>query len=156
MAWNCKGSKYCGVNMKSDFSTKWKSSKQPRKQRKYRYNAPLHIRSRFLGSHLSPELRKKYGKRSARVKKTDKVKIMRGQFKGKGGKVESVNTKRGIVYIEGIEAIKKDGTKTKYPIHSSNLMITELNLDDKKRRGKFVEKKPEKGEKNDKKSPKKT
>ena len=29
--------------------------------------------------------------------------------------------------------IKKDGTKVFYPIHPSNLVVTELNLDDKKR-----------------------
>lgn len=111
----------------------WKRSKQPRKQRKYRYNAPLHIKSKFLASHLSKELRKKYNKRNATVRKGDKIKILRGQFKGKVGKIDRVDLKRTKVYITGIEIAKKDGTKTFYPIHPSNLLITELNLDDKKR-----------------------
>ena len=33
--------------MKSIFSKSWVSSKQPRKQRKYRYNAPDHIKKKF-------------------------------------------------------------------------------------------------------------
>ena len=74
--------------MKTKFSGSWVKSKQPRKQRKYRYNAPLHIRQKFVGAHLSRELRKKYGKRSASLRKGDNVKIMRGQFRNKSGKVE--------------------------------------------------------------------
>jgi len=34
--------------MKKIFSTHWKASKQPRKQRKYRAKAPLHIKRKFL------------------------------------------------------------------------------------------------------------
>ena len=119
--------------VKSKFAKSWKSSKQPRKQRKYRYNAPLHIKSKFISSHLSKELREKYKKRSIRTRKNDKVKILRGQFKGKTGKVERVDTRRNKIYITGIEVIKKDGTKVLYSINPSNLMILELNLDDKKR-----------------------
>ena len=49
--------------MKKDFSKSWKSSRQPRKQRKYVFNAPLHIRHKLVSANLSKELRKKYGKR---------------------------------------------------------------------------------------------
>jgi len=119
--------------MKKDFSNKWIKSKQPRKQRKYNYNAPLHIRGKFMSSHLSKELMKKYNRRSIKVRKEDKVIILRGQFKKKTGKIERVDLKKTRVYIGGIEMIKKDGTKIFYPIHPSNLVVTELNLDDKKR-----------------------
>ena len=119
--------------MKTKFSSSWIKSKQQRKQRKYRHNAPLHIKQKFVGAHLSKELRKKYGKRSMNVRKGDGVKIMRGQFKNKTGKVEEVNLKKTLTYVSGIEFVKKDGTKARYPIHPSNLMITELNMDDKMR-----------------------
>lgn len=115
------------------FSTNWKKSNQPKKQRKYRYNAPLHLKQKFMRSHLSKELRKKHKKRSIGLKKGDKVKVLRGTYKGKTGKVEKVDLKEQCIYITGIEVIKKDGTKTNYPLHPSNLLITELNLDDKKR-----------------------
>ncbi|MBU2589720.1 MAG: 50S ribosomal protein L24 [Nanoarchaeota archaeon] len=112
----------------------WIRSKKPNKQRKYVYNAPLHIQHKLVNVHLSPELRKKYGKRNIGVRKEDQVKILRGQFKGKTGKVVAVNLKKQKVNIEGIENIRKEGTKAYYPLQPSNLMITELFLDDKKRK----------------------
>ena len=119
--------------MKTKFSKSWKASKQPRKQRKYIANAPLHIKHRFLASHLSKDLIKKYKRRSIPVRKGDTVKIVRGQFKKKVGKIEKVLTKRTRVHIENIQNIKKDGSKTFIPIHPSNLIITDLNLEDKER-----------------------
>ena len=119
--------------MKKKFSGSWKSSKQPRKQRKYRANAPLHVKHKLMGAHLSAELRKKHGKRAMGVRKEDKVKVMRGQFKGHVGKVDRVDVKREKVYVRGVEITKKDGTKAFMPIHASNLMIIELSLGDKKR-----------------------
>ncbi len=119
--------------MKKKFSKVWKSSKQPRKQRKYRYNSPLHIKQKFMKSHLSKELKKKYGKRAVIVRKGDNVKVMRGQFKGKTGKVDFASTKKGFVYVTGIEVVKKDGSKLNFPINPSNIIINELNLDDRKR-----------------------
>ncbi len=119
--------------MKKKFSKAWKSSKQVRKQRKYRYNAPLHIKQKFVHVHLSKELKKKYGRRNLGLKKGDKVKVMRGQFKKHTGNVERIDLKKTKVYLSGIEITKKDGSKTTYPITPSNLIITELNLDDKMR-----------------------
>ncbi len=132
----------------TEWASNWKGSKDMRKQRKYRYNAPLHIQQKLVNVHLSPDLRKKYGKRSTGVRKEDKVKVLRGQFKGKTGKVMKVNLKKQRIDVEGIENIRKEGTKAPYPLQPSNLMITELYLDDKKRKellerkGKTVEKKP--------------
>lgn len=121
--------------MKVTISKSWNRSIQPRKQRKFVHNAPLHIKPKImLISTLSKELRKKHNKRNMRIRKGDTAKIMRGQFKGKKGKANEIESKAGKVYLEGIEHIKKDGTKAFYPLKASNLMITELNLDDKKRK----------------------
>ncbi len=116
------------------WSSSWKGSKKKRKQIKYVKNAPLHIRKKFIASLLSKDLRKKYGRRNIRLRKGDKVKIMRGQFKKINGKVIRVDTRRQKIYIEGADFIKKDGSKVQYPLHPSNLMITELELEDKKRK----------------------
>ena len=126
--------------MNKGFSVNWKKSKQPRKQRKYRYKAPLHIKQKFVRAHLSAELRKKYGTRSFSLKKGDKVNIIRGQFKKKTGKVERVDLKKERVCISGIDILKKDGTKTTYPIHPSNVLITEIESEDKMRK-KIIERK---------------
>jgi len=119
--------------MKQKFSLKWKASKQPRKQRKYRARAPLHLKYKMLAAHLSKDLIKKYKKRSMPLRKGDNIKVARGTFKGKQGRISTVNTKKTIVYIEGIQKTRKDGTKVNMPFHPSNLIITELNLEDKKR-----------------------
>ena len=119
--------------MKKEFSRSWVSSKQPRKQRKYRYNIMLHLRHKLVSAHLSKELRKQYGLRSIIARVGDKVKVMRGQFKKTVGKIEEIDAKKAKAYVTGVELIKKDGSKAKYPVHASNLMLLELNLDDKKR-----------------------
>jgi large subunit ribosomal protein L24 len=137
--------------MKKSFSRSWIRSKKPNKQRKYRYNAPLHIRQRFANAHLSKELRQKYGFRSFRVVTGDKVRVLRGNYSGKSGKVEGVNLKKSEVFISSIELIKKAGEKKKIPVHISNLVIEELNLDDKIRRERIELKKLKEG-KNDKES----
>ena len=119
--------------MKQKISKAWKSSTQVRKQRKYRYNAPLHLRSSFLHANLSKPLREKYATRAVRVKTGDKVKIMKGKFAKIEGKVESVDVKKSKIYVEKAENLKKDGSKTRYPIDPSNVVILELNTEDKKR-----------------------
>lgn len=119
--------------MKKKFSRKWKSSKQPRKQRKYRAKAPLHLRHKMIASHLSKELRTKHKKRSFPVRKGDKVKILCGQFKGIIGEIERVDMKNYKVFVKGAERKKREGQKMQYPINPSNIIILTLNLNDKKR-----------------------
>jgi large subunit ribosomal protein L24 len=125
--------------MKKEFSKTWKASKQPRKQRKFLANAPLHIKRKQLSTNLSKELRKKVGKRNVILKKEDKVKIMRGKFKGKTGKVLQVFTKLKKVIVEGIQVTKKDGSKANIKLENSNLQIIELS----ERKDKKVTKKEE-------------
>ncbi len=119
--------------MKQKFSLRWRKSKQKRKQRKYKLNAPLHKRHKMVSANLSKELRKKYGKRSIPLRKNDTVLIMRGKFKKKKGKVININLKRYKIYVEGIQKTKKDGSKVNVSLNSSNLQIQELNIEDKKR-----------------------
>jgi len=119
--------------MKRNFSTAWKSSRQPRKQRKYAAKAPLHIKHKLLSANLSKELRKKYSRRNIPLRKGDKVRIMKGKFRKKEGKIIEVNVKKSKVIIEGIQIKKQDGSKVNVKLHPSNLQIIELNTDDKKR-----------------------
>lgn len=123
-----------------EFSRTWKRSKIPRKQRKYSFKAPLHIKQKFLHSHLSRDLKKRYGKRSAMLRKGDKVKVSAGKFRNHEGKVNSIDLKKTAAFVDGIETTKRDGTKKRLPLHPSKLVITELNLDDKLRQ-KILERK---------------
>lgn len=119
--------------MKRKFSTSWKSSKQPRKQRKYLANAPFHLKHKFLSAHLSKELRKKHGKRSMPLRQGDEVLVMRGSFRKKKAKVSKTDLKKTRIALENIQRTKKDGTKVNVWFHPSALQIQSLNLDDKKR-----------------------
>ncbi len=115
------------------FSTHWKSSSKPSKQRKYRYNAPLHIRQKLVHVHLSSALHTKYGVRAAQIKVGDKVKVMRGSFAPREAKVERVDLRNQRIYVTGCERVKKDGNKVKVAIHPSNLMAVDLDMSDKRR-----------------------
>ncbi len=130
--------------MKSKFSTSWLSSVQPRKQRKYTINAPLHIRHKFLSTQLSKTLRKKYGKRNLPLRKGDEALVMRGNFRKKKAKVISINLKNSLVTLENMQRSKKDGTKVNVYFHPSNLQIQSLNIDDKKRLAVTERKAPDK------------
>jgi large subunit ribosomal protein L24 len=119
--------------MKNKFSKNWNSSKQPRKQRKYLANAPLHVRKKFVTVNLSKDLRKKHSQRNISVRKGDTVKILRGKFRKKQGKVLEVKIKISKIIVEGIQATKQDKSKVNVKLQPSNLQIVELNLEDRKR-----------------------
>ncbi len=110
---------------------------QPRKQRKHYYNAPLHLKRKWLASHLSENLLLKYDRRSIPIVKGDTVKVLRGSYRGHEDKIVAVNVSKQTVHIEGLTLVKADGTKIPKPIHPSNLLITKLNLTDKWRRNKL-------------------
>jgi large subunit ribosomal protein L24 len=126
--------------MKKEFSTHWLSSKQPRKQRKYRYNAPLHIRQKMLSAHLDKALRKEYKKRSIPVRVGDEVVVMRGQYRKKSGKISAVDLKNLKIFVDSIKRKKVSGEEKQIPIDPSNVRITKLNIDDVRRR-KFLKRK---------------
>lgn len=120
--------------MKQKFSMSWRASKQPRKQRKYRFNAPFFAKRKLLSAHLSKELRKRYSRRSFPIRKGDIIIIRSGEFRGKSGAITSVDYKRLRVDIEGIYRTKKDGSKVPVHFFPSRLQVKELVLDDKKRK----------------------
>ncbi|MDF2955196.1 50S ribosomal protein L24 [Candidatus Alkanophaga liquidiphilum] len=106
-------------------------STQPRKQRLARYEAPPHVRRKFLSAPLSRELREKYGRRNLPVRKGDTVRILRGDFRDKEGKVTAVDVKRGVIFVDGVVVAKADLSEVPRPIPPSNVMITKLELKDK-------------------------
>lgn len=132
--------------MKKEFSNKWQASKQPRKQRKYLFNAPLHTRHKFLSANLSKDLREKHSKRSIPIRKGDEVLVMRGSFKKKKVKVLEVDLKNSLVSLEGIQRAKKDGSKVNVWFHPSVLQIQTIAEDAKRTGQKAQETKAEKKE----------
>ena len=94
---------------------------------------PKHERDKMLGAVLEDSLRSQYKRKSLRVVKGDSVKVVRGEYKGVEGKVEKVNTENATFSIEGIQRDKIKGGQIKIPIHSSNVIVIGLNLEDKNR-----------------------
>ena len=108
------------------------------------FQATMQTRSKQLGANLSKDLQKKYGKKSARVVEGDSVTILRGEFKGVDGKVSNISTQKSSVAIDGVKKEKTKGDKFDVYIHTSNLVITSLNGDDKWRMAKLQGKDPRK------------
>jgi len=110
------------------------ASAKPRKQRKALYTMPHHLRHKLLTAPLSRELREKYGFRNLPVRTGDRVRVMRGDYKGIEGKVIRVDRERGRVYIDTVTRKKVDGSTVNVPIHASKVMIVELDLSDRWRK----------------------
>ncbi|MCE7747073.1 MAG: 50S ribosomal protein L24 [Candidatus Heimdallarchaeota archaeon] len=109
---------------------------QPRKQRKSHFKAEYHIRNRKMTALLSHALREKYGIRRLPIHRNDKVTVFKNKSQDAEikGKVIRVLPQRYAVHIEGHSKEKADGTIVSFPVHPSNIVITSLNLRDKKRR----------------------
>ena len=123
------------------------SSSQPRKQRLARANAPHHQARKQMASHLSEELLLKYNRRSMTVITGDEVKLLRGDHRGKSGRIVDVDVSVRKVVVEGVTNKKADGTEVPLPVDPSNLLIVKLNLEDKRREAKLDETaKAQKGE----------
>ncbi len=114
------------------------------------YQATYKTKSKQLGSALSKDLHKKYGKRSVRVVEGDGVTILRGEFKGVDGKIAKISTQKSSVAIEGVKKEKTKGDKFDVYIHTSNLVVTSLNTEDKWRIAKLEGKDPRKQPKTEK------
>lgn len=107
---------------------------KPGKSRKRRFNAPNHIKRKFMSAPLSPSLKSQYGTRSMPVRKDDTVTITKGDRRLTEGKVIRVDVKRGHIYVEGVTRNRMDGSTVQIPIRPENVMITRLVLDDDRRR----------------------
>ncbi len=127
-------------------------SSKPKKQRKFHYEKPLHMKQKCLASHLDKKFAKQLEKRSVAVRKGDTMKIMRGKMKGKSGKITSVNYRKGIVFIENIMRKKANGEEVQVPLKASNLLVIDLNKSDSKRfKGKVLKEEKKKETKNEEK-----
>jgi len=125
------------------FSLAWNASRSKRKQRKFRFTSPLHIKHKLMNAQLSEDLRSKMKTKSLPVRSGDEVRVMRGKFRGKTGKVKNIQLKKTRLHIEKLQTQKKDGTKLDVWFHPSNLQIIAMNTEDKMRTKNAVEVKKE-------------
>ena len=114
----------------------------PRKMRNHQiYYATMNTASKQLSCALSKDLRKKYGKRSARIIEGDTARIVRGEFAGVDGKVTKISIADRGVNIEGVKKEKLKGEKFDVYVHTTNIVISGLNSEDKWRINKLEGKK---------------
>ena len=137
-------------------------SEQPRKQRTQTRNAPLHERQDQVRATLSDDLREEYGQRNVRVNAGDTVEVLRGDDAGTEAEVlavdlrDTVEVLRGddagaeaevlsvdlrdtVVHVEDVTIEKADGEEVPRPLDASNLRVTDLDLEDDRRKARLQE-----------------
>jgi large subunit ribosomal protein L26e len=82
-----------------------------------------------MSAALSKELKEKHSVNAVPVRKDDTVKIVRGSFKGREGKVTQVYRLKWCIHVEKVSRDKVNGSSVMIPIHPSNVEITKLHLD---------------------------
>lgn len=109
-------------------------SSKRRKARKAHFAAPSNERYRRMSAPLSAELRKKYDARSMPVRKDDEVQVVRGNYKGREGRVIQCYRKKYVIHIDRITREKVNGQTVNVGIHPSKVVITKPKLNaDRKR-----------------------
>ncbi|KAF9791254.1 translation protein SH3-like domain-containing protein [Thelephora terrestris] len=109
------------------------TSSARRKSRKVHFSAPSSVRRKIMSSSLSKELRGKYNTRSIPVRKDDEVRIVRGKYKGREGKVTQVYRKKWVIHIDRVQRDKSNGSSVPIGVHPSNVVVTSLKLDKDRR-----------------------
>jgi large subunit ribosomal protein L26e len=115
------------------FSTYLDTSSSRRKSRKAHFSAPSSIRRKIMSSSLSKELRGKHNARSLPIRKDDEVRIVRGKYKGREGKVTQVYRKKWVIHIDRVHRDKSNGSTAPIGVHPSNVVITTIKLDKDRR-----------------------
>ena len=124
------------------------SSKQPGKQRKAQFNAPLHVKRKRIRARLRTDDPDLAAIRTVTVRVGDEVEVLRGDFgspnsakpdsrgkrlgqaRGKSGvraKIVAVNTGAGTVHVDGVSISTADGKEEPLPIHASNIVVVALD-----------------------------
>ncbi len=125
------------VQRTENWSREWNSSTKPSKQRKYRRNAPMHVKDKLVSANLNQVLRDELGTRSLPVRIGDRAKVMRGDEKGVEGIVSNIDREEEKVYINNLDRQRTDGTVRELPFAPSNLQLQALNLENPDRIEKY-------------------
>lgn len=118
------------VQRTENWSREWNSSTNPSKQRKYRDNAPMHVKDKLVSANLGDVLREELGTRSLPIRIGDRAKVMRGDEKGAEGIVSNIDREEEKIYINNLERQKTDGTVKEEALRPSNIQLQALNLED--------------------------
>lgn len=119
------------LKLKMKFNPDVSSSR--RKSRKAHFTAPSSVRRKIMSSPLAKDLRTKYSVRSLPIRKDDEVRIVRGKYKDREGKVTQVYRKKWVIYVDRVQRDKSSGASVPIGIHPSKVVITTIKLDKDRR-----------------------
>jgi len=108
-------------------------SSSRRKSRKAHFAAPSSIRRKIMSAPLSKELRNTYNTRSLAIRKDDFVRIVRGTYKGREGKVTQVYRKKWVIHVDRVQRDKSNGATAPIGVNPSKVVITTIKLDKDRR-----------------------
>mmetsp|Transcript_7236 Transcript_7236/g.14340 ORF Transcript_7236/g.14340 Transcript_7236/m.14340 type:complete len:139 (-) Transcript_7236:106-522(-) len=100
-----------------------------RKMRKAHFGATSVERRVRMSGALSKELFMRHHVRSLPLRKDDEVRVLRGKFKGKEGKVVQCYRKKYVVHVERCTTDKNNGQTVHVGIDASNCEITKIKMD---------------------------
>lgn len=100
-----------------------------RTSRRNHFQAHSTARAKIMSAGLSKELREKHSVRAVPIRKDDEVKVVRGTYAGRDGKVIACYRKKYVIHVERITDTKINQQTYQVPIHPSNVEITKLHLD---------------------------
>jgi len=114
-------------------------TRQPRKQRNKKRDAPLHEKQKQVRATLTADLREEYGQRNVRVNAGDTVEVLRGDHAGEEGEVLEVDLRDEVIHVEEVTVEKTDGEEVPRPLDASNVRVTDLDLEDEVRQERLEE-----------------
>ena len=82
-----------------------------------------------MSAPLSVELRNKYSARSIPIRKDDEVTVVRGNFKGREGKVVQVYRRKWVIHVERVTREKTNGATVPVGLDPSKCVVTKLKMD---------------------------
>ena len=115
-----------------------RKSKKPSKQRLYEHETPKNEAHKLMSAPLSKKLRTEHGYRTLPVREGDSIIIVRGEYKGKKGKISKTDPVKHRIFVDGIGGKKTDAQEIAIPLHPSNVIIEKINSKDRYRRDNIV------------------
>jgi large subunit ribosomal protein L24 len=106
----------------------------PRRQRRALYEATSAERRKRMTVPLSRELRARFHRRSAPVRKGDTVRVLAGSYEGREERVARIDRRAYTVTLDNVTLKTAEEKLKELPLKPAYLVLTRLNLADPWRR----------------------
>merc|ERR1712093_425223 len=86
-----------------------------------------------MSTPVNSELKRKHGVNAVPIRVGDEVRILRGEFNGRGGKVIALYSKKWVIHIEHITTETVSGKTANVGLDPSNCLVTKLKNDNRRK-----------------------